>query len=99
MAFERFFLNTRSEHFEGVMLQEYAGRWYLVDAARSKAANGTVYKKHGYRTITKNGKTTVMSKDDGTPQNFPWSVCIGHDAEQAANLLRAILDQLPVKGE
>jgi len=95
MAFERFFPNSRSAYGEGIILQEYAGRWYLIGASKPTKGDGTVYKSYGYRTRKKNGKIVTVDGDDGQPRSFPWSVCIGFDLEQAAGFLKAVLSQLP----
>lgn len=95
MAFEKFFPNSKSEYGEGVMLQEYAGKWYLVDARRPNKGDGTVYKSYGYRTRKDKGKTITVDNDQGEPRSFPWSVCIGYDIAQATGFLKAALAQLP----
>jgi hypothetical protein len=95
MSYEKFFPNSRSEYGEGVLLQEYAGKWYLVDARRPPKGGGTVYKSYGYKTMKKNGKTVTIDDNEGNPRSFPWSVCVGFDSDQAAACLRAIVGQLP----
>ena len=95
MAFEKFFPNSRSDYGEGIMVQEYAGKWYLVDARKPPKGDGTVYKSYGYKTRKQNGKTITVDDNEGNPRSFPWSVCIGYDVEQAAGFLKAVLSQLP----
>jgi len=94
MAFERFLENTKSEYGEGIILQEYGGRWYLVEASKPKKGNGTVFKTYGYKTRMVKGKVVTIDKD-GNPVRFPWSVCIGHDTEQAKSFLQAVLRSIP----
>jgi hypothetical protein len=91
MAFEKFFPNSRSEHNEGILLQEYAGKWYLIDA-RKPDGDGTVYKSFGHKLYKKK-----PIEKNGEPLVFPWSVCIGFDVDQARAFLKAVAGQLPVE--
>ena len=89
MAFEKFFPNSRSEYNEGILLQEYNGKWYLIDA-RKPDGDGTVYKSAGYKLFKKK-----PIEKNGEPLVFPWSVCIGYDVAQARAFLNAVIGQLP----
>jgi hypothetical protein len=97
MAFEKFFADSTSKYGEGIMLQEYAGNWYLVEGRKPEQGNGTVYKTYGYRTRKKDGKTETVNDNEGNPRSFPWSIKIGSSLAQARKCLQAIAANLPTE--
>ena len=79
MAFERFFL-VNEKYGSGFVVQEYAGRWYVQEAYRSKEGN------IGKKFMSKyKGKGHFLCKDDGEPYIFPVGVEITEEA--AKNIL------------
>ena len=88
MAYEKFFLDSKSKFNDGIMLQEYNGSWFLVSARKPENGNGTVYKQYGFK---QDKDKQWLTRDDGTPRPFPWSVKIGADKDQAINFMTLLL--------
>lgn len=92
MNFEKFVQLEQDDYGNGVLVQEYNGNFFLVEASKPQNMDGTVYKRWGQK-FKKKG--VLLTDNDGKPYNFPWSIKIGASIEEAKNTLRKIAQSLP----
>ena len=79
---EIFFEFDWSKYGEGVMLEEYQGKYSLVAAVKGKG-KGTVFKKWCYPQKDKKPNEKAI----------PWKITLG-DKREAATMLQKILSEL-----
>ena len=89
MAEEKWFIEDQdSEHGEGLLIDEYNGRWSVVRARKGK--DGGVWMEWAYPQ-KRDGSKGAMEKA------FPWGLKFGDSKEAATNKLRELA--LRIEGE